>query len=82
MTQVSFSWSTRREGNSGFVLETGPQGHRAEFGPMPAHIVPAFVQSRRRIVALQAAWAGALYVDPGPIPDYSFLAEDPKGPPQ
>ena len=72
MTQVSFTWATRREGNSGFVLETGAKGHRIEFGPMPPHIVPAFVQARRRFVALQAMRHQASYVE-ALLPDYSYL---------
>lgn len=46
----SFTWSTRREGNSGYVLETHPDGSDVEFGPMPAHVVPHFVNARRRYV--------------------------------
>jgi hypothetical protein len=71
--RVSFTWSTRRDGNDGYVLETGPEGHRAEYGPMPPHIVPAFVQGRRRIVAMQAQRHGASYVEP--THDYRYLLD-------
>lgn len=54
MPTLSFSWSTRRDGNDGFVLEIckgDPDlAYQREFGPMPPHIVPAFVHARRRIV--------------------------------
>jgi hypothetical protein len=50
---VSFSWSTRREGNSGFVLEQSSTGQAREFGPMPCHIVPAFVEARRRLIQMR-----------------------------
>ena len=53
--RVSFLWSTRREGNSGYVLEECTAlNHRIEYGPMPTHIVMAFVEARRRIVAVSA----------------------------
>lgn len=51
MSHISFTWSTRRDGNEGFVLEESSAGHKREYGPMPAHIVPAFVQGRRQIVS-------------------------------
>jgi len=52
-TLASFTWSTRRDGNAGFVLERceGTQWIK-EFGPMPAHITLAFVESRRRLIAM------------------------------
>lgn len=73
MTRVSFTWSTRREGNSGYVLEEGPDRHHIEYGPMPANVVPAFVEGRRRIVATMAEQHGASYVEPPR--DYSYLTE-------
>lgn len=52
-SRVSFTWSTRREGNNGFVLEEcwmdGMLEYRKEFGPMPPHIVPTFARARRQI---------------------------------
>ena len=47
---TTFTWSTRRDGNSGFVLETHPDGSSVEFGPMPCSLVLPFVSGRRRIV--------------------------------
>lgn len=77
--RISFTWSTRRDGNSGYVKETvtGPDPYEREFGPMPAHIVPAFVAARRRLVAFQAQLHGALYVSEA-LPDYSYLTDTPK----
>lgn len=54
---TSFTWSTRREGNDGYVLEVcvdtqGELDYRKEYGPMPPHIVPAFVRGRREIVEI------------------------------
>jgi hypothetical protein len=61
--RLSFSWSTRREGNDGYVLEQCPtDGYRKEFGPIPAHTVPAFVIGRRRIIAMLMKRRGASYV--------------------
>lgn len=55
----SVSWATRREGNQGYVLETHSGRHKPiEFGPMPAHTVPAFVAARRRIIATIAGNSG------------------------
>ena len=74
---VSFQWSTRREANSGYILEEhidryGDVVSRYEFGPMPCHIVEAFVTARRRITALKAREYQASYVEPEPI-DWSML---------
>jgi hypothetical protein len=69
--RVSFTWSARRDVNDGYVLEQGPNGHSIEFGPMPCNIVTAFVEGRRRIVAMQAEKHGASYVDNET--DYTFL---------
>lgn len=56
MSRISFTWSTRREGNNGFVLEEciedGDRIYRKEFGPMPPHIVPTFVRARRQITQI------------------------------
>lgn len=52
--EISFTWSTRRDGNAGFVLEQSSTGQAREFGPMPAHIVPAFVQARRKVIEMRA----------------------------
>lgn len=49
-TKVNFTWATRREGNDGYVLEMGPDGHKVEFGPMPPHTVPAFAAGRRKLI--------------------------------
>ena len=48
--KLSVTWSTKRIGNEGWVLEEHSDGTREEFGPMPAHIVPAFVNGRRQII--------------------------------
>lgn len=77
MTRVSFTWSTRREVNDGYVLETGPEGHSIEFGPMPCSIVLAFVEGRRRFVGMMAEKYGANYSDEQT--DYSFLLDNPEG---
>lgn len=73
MARVSFTWSTRRDGNQGYVLEEGPNGHAIEFGPMPAHIVPAFAAARQTLVAMKAQKFGAAYVDNEV--DYTYLLE-------
>jgi hypothetical protein len=46
---TSFTWSTRREGNVGFVFETHPDGSSVEFGPMPCDLVLKFVAARRQL---------------------------------
>lgn len=53
--RVSISWSARREGNEGWVLETyeGTDQRPREFGPMRANIVPAFIESRRKMFAMR-----------------------------
>ena len=47
--KVSITWSARREGNDGWVLESySVEGQPPkEFGPMRANIVPAFIAARR-----------------------------------
>lgn len=58
--KLSVVWSTKRIGNEGFVLEERSDGTRHEFGPMPAHIVPAFVEGRRKIIdVMMVEGAGA-----------------------
>jgi len=74
--QISFSWSTRREGNDGYVLEVSSTGLRHEFGPMPAHIVPAFVAGRRKIVTLRARLVGA---DATVEDDFGYLLDPSSG---
>lgn len=59
--QTSFTWSTRRDGNDGYVLEEC-LAWRKEFGPMPPHTVLAFVASRRRLVAMKMQEFGAAFV--------------------
>ena len=66
--KVSFTWSTRRQGNEGFVLEQSSMGHAREFGPMPSHVVPAFVQARRRFINMMTAVANQVEDR-----DYSYL---------
>ena len=48
--KVSFAWSTRREGNQGFVLETRPNGSSEVYGPMPCGAVEPFIQARRDLI--------------------------------
>lgn len=60
--RVTFEWATRRDGNNGWVLETCGPRWRREFGPMPAHAVPQFVMSRRRLIAMYMQRLGADYV--------------------
>jgi hypothetical protein len=78
--KVSFAWLTRRDGNDGYVLEQSSRGHIREFGPMPCHIVPAFVQGRRRIVARLAAEEG-LSLSLETPEDYTYLTP-PEPPPR
>lgn len=51
MEKVSVSWSAKRNGNEGTVYEVRSDGTNSTFGPMPAHVVPAFVRGRQIIVA-------------------------------
>lgn len=69
-----FKWSSRREGNSGFVLEECSRvGHSIEFGPLPPHIVPAFIDGRRRIIqGLIEHLGGTPAVS---LEDYEFMRE-------
>ena len=75
MSRVSVRWSAARDGNIGIVREEhidryGDVVNRLQW-TMPANTVPAFIQGRRRIVAMKAQEAGASFVDP----DYSHLKE-------
>jgi hypothetical protein len=80
--RVSFRWSTRREGNDGYVLEE----HIDKYGDvvrrietkMAANVVPAYVEGRRRVVATSAMQNKISYVDE---PDYGFLTDPDKKPP-
>lgn len=60
--QLSFTWSLRRDGNDGYVLEQCGPRYRIEFGPMPPHAVPAFAEARRRYIAMLMESVGAHYV--------------------
>lgn len=63
MTQLSFTWSLRRDGNSGYVLESRSDGTSVEFGPMPAHTTPAFARARQRFVAMMMKERGNPHVE-------------------
>lgn len=56
--KASFSWAARREGNLGYILETRPDGSTHEFGPMPAHAVPAFIDARRKFIRYMMLTSG------------------------
>lgn len=66
---ISVTWSTRREGNSGFVLELHPDGSHIEFGPMPTHVVLAFVAARRNLLTHKLKEIG-YELTTTPTPDY------------
>lgn len=84
--RLTFEWSTRRDGNDGYVLETCGPRWRKEFGPMPPHAVPAFSLARRRLIAMYMQRLGANYVldDPeqffrdatSPLPTTSETTDD------
>lgn len=61
----SYSWATKRVGNNGFVLETCTQGsdilYKKEY-KMPSNLVPAFVEGRRRVVAMHMQEQGHSYI--------------------
>lgn len=59
--RLTFTWSTRRDGNDGYVLEQCGT-YRREFGPMPPHAVPAYAEARRRLIAMLMQRVGANYV--------------------
>ena len=69
---LSFEWSARREGNSGFVRETRPDGSTQDYGPLPAHIVPAFIAARRHYVHFAMTRRG-FDLTQNPPPDWRFL---------
>lgn len=71
MTTVNFSWSTRREGNIGYVLETRPNGDTQTFA-MPSHLVPLWLTARRKLIATAMLDLGATPAD-APLEDYSYL---------
>jgi hypothetical protein len=71
VAEISITWSTRREGNDGYVLEQYGDGTYREFGPMPAHIVPQFLMGRRRLMAYRMNRRGHAFV--------RFLDEDDTG---
>lgn len=54
----SFTWSTRRDGNSGYVFETHPDGSTVEFGPMPCNLVLNFIAGRRTFIFHQMRTVG------------------------
>lgn len=60
--RLSFTWSTRRERNDGYVLEECGPRWRKEFGPMPPWAVMAFMGARRRLIALYMEKLGADYL--------------------
>lgn len=60
--RLTFTWSTRRDGNDGYVLEQCGPRYRHEFGPMPPHAVPSFAVARRRYIAMLMVRVGADYV--------------------
>lgn len=62
MTEISITWSSRREGNDGYVLEQYSDGTYREFGPMPAHLVSQFVMGRRRLFAFRMEQRGHHFV--------------------
>lgn len=61
--QLSFTWSSRREGNDGYVLEERSDGTRQEWGPMPPHVVPSFLMMRRHWVHYKMEHLGHKYHD-------------------
>jgi len=66
-TQKSYTWATQRVGNTGKVLEECKEGsdllYRRVF-EMPSNVVPAFVEGRRRVIAMQEEESGNSYVEP------------------
>ncbi len=59
--RLTFTWSTRRDGNNGYVLEQCGR-YQKEFGPFPPHATPAWAEGRRRYIAMLMARLGADYV--------------------
>lgn len=50
MDRVDVRWTAERNGNEGTVHEIRSDGTKSDFGPMPAHVVPAFIRGRQIIV--------------------------------
>jgi len=67
MTQKrSYSWGTSRVANLGYVREECWEGKTLVYSrevEMAANVVPAFVEARRRVIAMQMAEAGHSYTD-------------------
>lgn len=76
MPTASFSWSTRREGNIGYVLEERPNGDTQTFA-MPSHLVPLWLAARRKLIATAMLDLGAT-PSTEPLEDYSYLKPTPK----
>lgn len=63
--RASFTWSLKRVGNDGYVVEEVlGTDYKRSFGPMPAHLTPSFAQARRRLIAEKMRLLGASYVTP------------------
>lgn len=50
MERVDVTWNAERIGNTGIVHEIRSDGTKSDFGPMPAHVVPAFIRGRQLVV--------------------------------
>lgn len=70
---ASFTWSAKRIGNLGYVLEERPDGSRHEFGPMPSHVVPSFIHARRIVIGERLRFKGFIKNDDDLVVDWSFL---------
>lgn len=72
--KASFSWAARREGNTGIVRETRPDGstHDTE---MPSHLVPAFIRARRQYVHYRMEKIGGK-LDLNTEQDWTFMADE------
>lgn len=51
--KVQLMWEAKRIGNEGFVRELYPDNTERSFGPMPANLVPAFIEARRKMWQLR-----------------------------
>jgi len=60
---TEFTWSTKREGNLGYVHEVRPDGSSQTF-EMPAHLVPFWLNARRNYVKFMMAQQGYKKSDP------------------
>ena len=68
MSTRHYTWGTSRSGNTGKVQEEcyeGPDLIYRKVFEMPANVVPAFVEGRRRCVAMSMQEAGHSYDDNG-----------------